>query len=217
VKKIVINEELLKRIPLFKIGVIEFNAKVFQNNDLDLLIEETESEIRTKYSLSDVLEIPNIKCARDGYRLLGKDPSRYRLAVESLYRRIVKNNRLYRINNVVDLGNVLSLKTKKSVAVLDLDKIQGDIDIKIGKNEIYEGIGRGIINIENIPIYSDEMGPFGSTTSDTMRSMITLETTKVLVFMISFNGMTELQNDIKICIDLYQQYADGVDFKHTII
>ncbi|MDF2699390.1 MAG: hypothetical protein K0Q49_946 [Haloplasmataceae bacterium] len=216
-KKIVINEELLKRIPLFKIGVIEFNAKVFQNNDLDLLIEETESEIRTKYSLSDVLEIPNIKCARDGYRLLGKDPSRYRLAVESLYRRIVKNNRLYRINNVVDLGNVLSLKTKKSVAVLDLDKIQGDIDIKIGKNEIYEGIGRGIINIENIPIYSDEMGPFGSTTSDTMRSMITLETTKVLVFMISFNGMTELQNDIKICIDLYQQYADGVDFKHTII
>ena len=64
--------------------------------------------IKEEYSLEEVLNIPLIKEARDSYKKLGKDPSRYRLAVESLYRRLVKGYGLYRINNVVDAGNILS-------------------------------------------------------------------------------------------------------------
>ena len=75
-------------------------------------------------------------------------------------RRLVKGNGLYRVSNVVDAGNVLSIELAKSTAVLDYDKLQGDIHIRIGTNDdIYYGIGRGLINVSNIPLYVDEVSP----------------------------------------------------------
>ncbi|QVK18813.1 hypothetical protein KHQ81_03625 [Mycoplasmatota bacterium] len=216
-KKINIAEELKHTVKEFKVGVISFTCSVEKTSFLNEIIFALQEEIKTNYSLSDVLKITNIEAARKGYKLLGKDPSRYRLAVESLFRRIVKGNELYRINDVVDLGNILSLKTMRSVAVLDEDKIEGDILIRIGQNEAYEGIGRGNINIENIPVYCDQIGPFGTPTSDTMRTMITNETKKVLIFIISFNGEKGLIEDIKLCMDLYQKYASGTEFIYKII
>src|SRR5690554_4846721 len=186
--KINIDEKLKEKIPLFTVGVLSFTCKVNKTNTLDRMIDLLQDEVKRKYELRDVLKIPHILEARNGYKKLGKDPSRYRLAVESLFRRIVKGNLLYRINDVVDIGNILSLKTMRSVAVLDKDKIKGDVIIRIGRDEPYEGIGRGKINIENIPVYCDEMGPFGTPTSDTERTMITTATTAVLVFIISFDS-----------------------------
>ncbi len=216
-RKIQITKELKKLIPEFKIGVVSFTGCVYSNTELDEIINSLQKDISLTYELSDILEIPYILAARNGYRRLGKDPSRYRLAVESLYRRIVKGKNLYRINNIVDIGNILSLETKRSVAVLDQDKIVGDINIRIGQNEFYEGIGRGKINIENIPVYCDNEGPFGSPTSDTEKTMITNETKHILVFIISFNGEIGLIEAINQCIDLYKSYARGDDFSYLII
>ena len=114
------------------------------NSEVENLIIKTEKKISEEYSLEDVLNIPLIKEGRDGYKKLKKDPSRYRLACESLLRRLVKGNNLYRINNLVDVGNILSIECNRSVAVLDYDKIVGDIAIRLGRNDdVYEGIGRG--------------------------------------------------------------------------
>lgn len=216
-KIIKISEDLLSKITDFKIGVVSFSATIINHEDLKSLINNIEQKIREKYALNEVLMIPNIKAARTGYKLLGKDPSRYRLAVESLFRRIVKGNSLYQINNLVDLGNILSLKTMRSVAVLDGDQIKGNILVRIGKNEKYEGIGRGNLNIEKIPVYCDDLGPFGSPTSDTKRTMVTVNTKNILLFIISFNGELGLQEDINYCIELYQQYANGNNFETMII
>ncbi|NLC94491.1 MAG: hypothetical protein GX676_02230 [Bacilli bacterium] len=216
-KKVVISEELRTKLPAFSVGVTSFTVNVQKTDKLDKLINDLQVQIRQKYTLSDVLQIPNIKSARDGYKKLGKDPSRYRLAVESLYRRIVKNNDLYRINDVVDIGNILSILTQRSVAVLDEEKIVGDVLIRIGKDEPYEGIGRGEINIENIPVYTDGEGPFGTPTSDTLRTAITDNTRKVLLFIISFDGKEVLEKDLKLCKELYENYTDAKDFYFEII
>lgn len=216
-KRIEISAELTSVLPNFKIGAMSFICEVKKSDGINELINDIQNNIRNKYSLSDVLEIPNIKSARNGYKALGKDPSRYRLAVESLFRRIVKGNDLYRINDAVDLGNVLSLLSERSIAVLDEDRINGDILIRIGKQEPYEGIGRGQINIENIPVYSDDIGPFGSPTSDTERTMITSNTKNVLVFIISFNGNYNLQDNINQCISLYEKYTGAHNFITQII
>ncbi len=216
-KKIKVSEDLLSKIQGFKIGVVSFSASIVKDIDLKILINSLEQNIRESYALDEVLKIPNIKAARDGYKILGKDPSRYRLAVESLFRRIVKGNSLNQINNLVDLGNILSLKTMRSVAVLDEDQIQGDIFIRIGRNEEYEGIGRGKLNIEKIPVYCDNIGPFGSPTSDTLRTMVTENTTNILLFVISFNGEKGLLKDIDCCIELYKQFALGNNFETMII
>lgn len=212
-----IDKSILDKLPDFSIIAYSMDV-VYQSSDIvEGLISSYESKIMGEYSLEDVLDIPLIKEARDSYKKLGKDPSRYRLACESLLRRLVKGNKLYRINNLVDLGNVLSIAARRSVAVLDYDKIVGDVLIRIGKStDVYEGIGRGIINIENIPLYEDEVGPFGSTTSDTPRTMVTDETKKILLFIVCF-GKGEKDEDEKLAIDLFKQYASASNINKIIV
>ena len=216
--KITINNEIKSLTPLFNIGVVECNVQINVNKDIDILIKEIESEIFENIDILEVVNLETIIDGRNAYKKYGKDPSRYRLAVESLYRRISKGNKLYRVNNIVDLGNIISLKSRRSVAVLDYDKIIGDITIRLGKPlDEFIGIGRGNINIENIPLYEDKVGPFGSTTSDTLRTMITNNTTKILLFIISFNGKFNLEEDLLYAIDLYKLHAKGTNFEKYIL
>ena len=117
----------------------------------------------------------------------------------------------------MDIGNVLSARTQRSVAVLDEDKIQGDILIRIGQDEPYEGIGRGNINIENIPVYCDEVGPFGTPTSDTPRTRITEETKTILLFITSFNGTDGLLQDVELAKDLFSRFGQMTNFSLEIV
>lgn len=208
--KITIGKSILSQLPDFNIVALTMDVEAKNNDEkIENLIKETEEKIYEEYSLEEVLNIPLIKEGRDGYKKLKKDPSRYRLACESLLRRLVKGNKLYRINNLVDVGNILSIEAKRSVAVLDFDKIVNDIYIRLGtSDDIYEGIGRGIINVENIPLYEDNIGPFGSTTSDTLRTSVTLETKKVLLFVVCFSEMN-INEHKALAIDLFKKYCNA--------
>lgn len=210
--KITIDQSILSVIEDFNIVALSMDCVYEETNEtVDEYIKSLEEDIKSRYTLEDVLNIPFIKEGRDGYKKLKKDPSRYRLACESLLRRLVKGNSLYRINNLVDIGNCLSILTNRSVACLDYDKIEGDITVRLGKStDIYEGIGRGIINIENIPLYEDSIGPFGSTTSDTIRTSITNNTKKVLLFIVCF-GKGNLETQKNLAIDLYTKYCHATN------
>ena len=209
--RITIDRSITDTLPEFNIIAIlmDVNAKE-TTDDIKELINKYQEIIKGEYSsLEDVLNIPLIKKARDGYKKLGKDPSRYRLACESLLRRIVKGNDLYIINNLVDIGNILSIDFKRSTAVLDYDKIKGDIRIRRGEvTDVYEGIGRGIINVENIPVYVDDISPFGSTTSDTLRTSVSLNTKKVLFFIVCFDDGNH-DDEIDKAIKYYEKYAEA--------
>ena len=210
--KITISEELKRITPHLNLGVLIADIIVEEDKRIDELIENIETEISSTIDIKEVVTLPVIKDGRDAYKKYGKDPSRYRLAAESLIRRLSKGNRLYRINNVVDIGNVLSINLRKSIAVLDYDKIEGDVLIRLGKaTDEYYGIGRGKINIENVPLYEDDLGPFGSGTSDTERTMITSTTKKILLFIVSFNGKADLDTEINYAKDLYEQYAKATN------
>lgn len=209
--KITIQKSIYDTLPEFNIVALLMDVEVKETtDDIKELIKQYQENTKEEYSsLEDVLNIPLIKKARDSYKKLGKDPSRYRLACESLLRRIVKGNDLYIINNLVDIGNLLSIDFKRSTAVLDYDKIKGDIKIRRGLvSDVYEGIGRGIINIENIPVYVDDASPFGSTTSDTMRTSVSMNTKKMLLFIVCFDeGNHEYETNK--AIELYQKYANA--------
>ncbi len=205
--KITIKKEISDILPLFNVHAFTMDVKVENSDIIDNKIKELENKINNELTLEQVLQIPSIKNARDSYKKLGKDPSRYRLACESLFRRLVKGNGLYRVSNVVDAGNVLSIELAKSTAVLDYNKLQGDIHIRIGTSEdIYYGIGRGLINVTNIPLYVDEVSPFGSPTSDTERTSITEETKKILLMVICFDELQK-ENIEEISLDIFKKYA----------
>ena len=210
---VTISKDLLSKISDFNVLAYSMDVDVLDSQVIENEIQAREKKISEEYSISDVLNIPLIKVARDSYKALGKDPSRYRLAVESLYRRIVKGNKLYRINSVVDAGNILSIDTMRSTAILDLDKILGDVYIRIGKSsDEYYGIGRGKIDVSDIPVYEDSLSPFGSTTSDTERTMITLNTKHIAVFIICFDNYL-YEEDEKIMINLFTNYCNAKNIK----
>lgn len=148
---IYIDKSITNILDEFDIIAFKMDVVIENSDKISNLISLYENKIRGEYSLADVLNIPFIKEGRDGYKKLGKDPSRYRLACESLLRRIVKGNNLYKINNVVDAGNILSIETNRSVAVLDFDKIKFPVTIRLGTEEDeYYGIGRGKINVSDM-------------------------------------------------------------------
>ena len=216
--KISVDKRIKELTPNFHVGVMTCDVSVYEEPEVDNLIKGIEEKISSFIDIKDVVTLDVIIDGRDAYKTYGKDPSRYRLAVESLFRRLSKGNKLYRINNVVDLGNILSVETRKSIAVLDLDSIDGDITIRLGTNDdLYYGIGRGKLNIENIPLYEDSIGPFGSVTSDTERTMIKDVTKRILLFIISFSGKEGLEEELELAKSLYEKYAKATNIDQYIL
>jgi DNA/RNA-binding domain of Phe-tRNA-synthetase-like protein len=206
-----ISTNLKEKCPQATIGCIEATVNV-EDGSVKLwnVIEEKCKEIQGKYNSEDILKIKNIDGSRKVYKTLGKDPSRYRLSSESLIKRIVKGNELYRVNNVVDINNLISLSSCYSVGTYDLDNIDSSLEFTVGNmGDYYEGIGRGPINLENLPVFRDKDGYFGSTTSDSTRAMVTEDTTRILMNIISFNGEDELREHMDNAINLLEKYADG--------
>lgn len=217
-KQIKLDSQLKEKVPGYCVAVMSFDMSVMPTQEsLKEEMNRLEQDIMQQLTLETLLKEPRIAAARSGYKALGKDPSRYRLSCEALLRRLIKGNGLYFVNNAVDIGNVLSARTQRSVAVLDEDKIQGDVLIRIGKDEPYEGIGRGAINIENIPVYCDELGPFGTPTSDTPRTRITETTKTILLFITSFNGTDGLLQDVELAKELFTTFGEMKNFSLEIV
>ena len=107
--------------------------------------------------MEDIKLQPAIAATREAYKRCGKDPGRYRPSAEALRRRLMRGIPLYQIDTLVDLINLVSLRTGYSIGGFDADKIQGKtLELGIGKSgEPFEGIGRGILNIEGLPVYRD--------------------------------------------------------------
>lgn len=73
---------------------------------------------------------------------------------------------VYKINNIVDINNLISLKSKFPVGSYNIENLHNPISLMIGKkDEQYKGIGKEQINIENLPVLTDSIGSFGSPTS----------------------------------------------------
>ena len=184
-----ISPEFKVRIPNVVVGWI--TATVCNSQHDEALWHEIEA-LAAKFrgvNMDEARKSPPIKALRDAYRTLGNDPTRYRGSNEALVRRISQGKELYRVNTVVDINNLVSLNTLNSAGTFDFDRVQPPIIFRVGQpGEIYSGIGRGEIKIEGLPIFADQAGPFGSTTSDSERSMVRLETTRILMVIISFFG-----------------------------
>lgn len=206
-----ISNDLLLKIPSFHILAYTMEVKNRKTKEVADLI----NSLHTNYTLEDVCSIPLIKCARDAYKVLGKDPSHTRVAAEALLRRVIKGN-LFLLGDLIDLGNYLSIILERSVCVVDLDKLKGDVTIDIGlPGEVVEAIGRLPINATNLITYRDTEGIFGSPTSDSVRTMITKDTKNILIMLICFDN--EESNPLREqIINTYQKYANAKEIKKVL-
>jgi DNA/RNA-binding domain of Phe-tRNA-synthetase-like protein len=182
------------------------------------MMRARETEIQNLPFPRGVLASPQVEETRSAYKALGKDPARYRGSAEALLRRIVAGRGLPQINAVVDAINLVSLESRLPVGLYDLAHVQGDIVFRRGRAaETYKGIGKFDLNLEGLPVFCDSVGPHGSPTSDSERTMVTAETTHVLAVIVSFAGAEGLERWAKRMSELFTQFAAGKEIQTQVI
>ena len=168
--------------------------------------------------IEDISKIPAIAASRKAKKAFGKDPARYRLSAEALLRRMVNRGEIYQINNVVDLLNLVSVSTGFSIGGYDVEKISGKVEFGIGRtNEPYQGIGRGELNIEFMPVFRDDLGAFGTPTSDSVRTSVLLETKRFLMIIIDYSSESNLNEATNLAIDLLNKFAGAKNMECKIV
>ncbi|HIU55617.1 MAG TPA: hypothetical protein IAB03_07435 [Candidatus Gallibacteroides avistercoris] len=218
--KINLSDKIKQVCPEFQAGIICANVT---NSEENLLLWEeitTECErLKQMFSLEQINQRPSILATRNAYKRTGKDPNRYRPSAEALTRRVVRNLGLYRINTLVDLINLVSLRSGYSIGGFDAEKIMGDeLTLGIGRaGELFHGIGRGPLNIEGLPVYRDAEGGIGTPTSDEERTKITLATRKILIIINSYGTDNGLLETTIYTENLLKRFADANDIEHQII
>ena len=214
-----IESTIKDKCSTLELGYIQCKVKI--KNDYADLLQFIESELtilQQQIKIEDIAKLPTIQSSRQGYKALGKDPARYRLSAEALLRRVIKGKGLYHINNVVDLLNLVSAKSGYSIGGYDADKISGEIQLGVGKKEEpYQAIGRGDLNIEFLPVFRDELGAFGSPTSDSTRTMVTPQTTHFLMIIFNFGKHDNLKDIMKETSDWYRKFADAEIIEQNIL
>ena len=110
------------------------------------------------------------------------------------------------------------MKFGYSIGGFDADKFVGDtLTLGVGrKDEPYEGIGRGILNIEGMPVYRDAEGGVGTPTSDHERTKIELGTTHLLTLINGYDGNRDtVAANAQFIKDLLERHAEGHDITVT--
>lgn len=212
--QITVSEEIKNRCPEYRGAAVyaEVNNTPFSEG-LWQEIDAFTTELRATETTESIKQQPIIAATREAYKRCGKDPSRYRPSAEALRRRLMRGLELYRIDTLVDLINLVSLRTGHSIGGFDADKIQGEqLELGIGKaDESFEGIGRGPLNIEGLPVYRDALGGIGTPTSDHERTKMDVQTRHILAIINGYNGEEGLQEAAEMTQDLLRKYAGAAE------
>lgn len=215
--KLIIEEEVRRAAPGVKVIVVE--AGVSNPPTPDALWDEIRNAaVEFKDTpMENVNRRPAIAATRAAYKALGKEPNRYRPSAEALCRRCVKGLELYRSSAIIDLINLLSIRSGHSIGGFDADKIQGDeLSLGVGREgEPYEAIHRGPLNIAHMPVIRDAIGGIGTPTSDNDRTKLSDSTTRLLMTINLYNGL-DAETMVKETERLLRDYAGLTDFTYNI-
>ena len=144
---------------------------------LDAPLRESAVRMRAAQESADITAM-----VRTMYKRVGLDPTKTRPSSEALLRRIRRGDELPRINRLVDVINWCSLESQLPFGLYDLDRIQGDVVLRLGlPGEEYAGIRKDAVHVAGRLTLADAVGPFGNPTSDSARTMVTVATTRALV------------------------------------
>jgi DNA/RNA-binding domain of Phe-tRNA-synthetase-like protein len=180
---------------------------------LDLALAEAEQKVRLAPPIGRVK-------ARAMYRAVGLDPTRRRPSSEALLRRVVRGERLPRVNVLVDVCNWCSLELQLPYGVYDVAHVVGDVELRLGHaGEEYAGIGKDVVHVEGRLALADRQGPFGNPSSDSARTMVTTATTTALVVIYapSRSGDGTLAGALDLTASRIVEYAGGRELSRVVV
>lgn len=186
--------------------------------ELTQAIERVGEGFVNLMEMPDIARRPGIAATRAVYKALGKEPNRYRPSHEQMMRRFLKGQGLYTVSALVDTGNLLSLMSGYSVGVFDADAVKGDsLTVGVGRpGEPYEGIGRGPLNIEHLPVVRDSEGPIGTPTSDNERTKTSPSTRRIVVTIHAFGPDMPIADTATLAAHLLTLYCGATNLTTSI-
>ena len=199
-------------LPEVKLGVVEADDVRFAPVDESLaaLMDEICERKRREFTLESLADAEPTRAVRGMFRDWGVDPSKYRPSSEALLRRVVQGKGLYRVSNLVDIGNIGSIETGWPYGCYDRSRVASPIVFRHGAPGVaYEGIGKRTWHLEGRPVLADAAGPFGSPISDSTRSMIAESARDVLVVIYAPSSASEawLESAIARLAERLAQFA----------
>ena len=193
--------EINIKLPGVKLGMVEADGLRVAPADPGLaqLMDEVCEGKRREFTLETLADAKAVREVRAMFREWGMDPSKYRPSSEALLRRVVQGKGLYRVSNVVDVGNLGSIETGWPFGCYDRSRIQRPIEFRHGiSGESYEGIGKRTWHLDGRPLLADSQGPFGSPISDSTRSMITESAQDILIVLYVPVGAADASLEVAI-------------------
>jgi DNA/RNA-binding domain of Phe-tRNA-synthetase-like protein len=206
-----ISSAIQQKCPSLQLGCLQMEVSVHPSSaELLAIIQQGTDLLATQLQIEDISQRKHIQQTRLAYKALGKKPGRYRPSAEALLRRVVTNKGLYQINNVVDILNYISVRSGFSIGGYDLDQISGSPELTIGiPNEPYAAIARGQLNVGNLPVLRDDLGAFGSPTSDSTRTSVTEHTQQFLMIFFDFGNSNNLSDWLNQTAEVFKLHADA--------
>ncbi|MCD6470392.1 hypothetical protein J7L29_06295 [Candidatus Bathyarchaeota archaeon] len=183
---------------------------------LESLKMKVINEVKDKYNITSLKDLPTIRLYRNFFWKIGIDPTKRRPAAEALIRRILSGSGLPRINTFVDSLNLASIKSEVPIASFDVDKIFGKPVLRYAvEGEKFYGIGiKEPVSLKGREIViSDNKGiiaiyPY----RDSERTKITEDTYNALLIFCGVPGISldKLQEARDITIRLVGEFCGGV-------
>lgn len=215
-----IDPRILEACPETRIGVVRATVVNAPTSDeLWAEIEAAAEEIKQRYELLEINQRPAIAGTRHLYKALGKDPSRYRVSSEALCRRIIRGLGIYRLTTLIDVVNLVSIKSGYAISGLDGDRIVGDtLTMSVGTaDDVFNGIGRGVLNIEGMPCYRDALGPIATPTSDEERTKFTEQTVTAQININAFAPEMPVEEVVDWMAELLKKYAHATQIETDVL
>jgi len=203
-----------------RLGLLRFYADVKMSDDHFWYYMNTEvlPQVKSSIDENEWGEIPGIKGSRAAYKAFGRNPGRYRVSSEALIRRVRRGDELYHINSVVDVNNLISVKSGLSVGSYDLGQVHGPIRLrKADQGEGYTGIGKDFLDMENMLVLADDEGIFGSSMSDSTRAMVTDASTDIIVVVYCFENDIDLNKLLCEAENAFISFAGAKNVVHWIV
>jgi len=131
--KFVVSEELFRLFPAACFGVVV--AKGFPPGEAPAIGERLAAALAAAAGRfpDGVKNHPSIAVWREAFAKLGLNPNKFASSVEALHTRAVKTGQVPRINNIVDLGNAVSLKYILPIGAHDIGRMTGDIHLRFSR------------------------------------------------------------------------------------
>jgi len=175
-------------------GLIERKRQVF-------------SDLKARYGVTNILELPEAKAYRAFFKAMGADPSSYRPAPEYLLRRAL-DDRFPAINNLVDSCLLTTAEHWVAAGVYDVEKIKGEVRTTLatetGAFELIDG-RKLSPKLDEIVLQDDQRILAAYTLGDAKAAMVTQKTSNALIVIWNAPGVT--RDRVEVAVNSLAAYA----------